>query len=155
MLSEMQFFADRTGQYEYLSVEGDMTNSILVDGSNVLFWHGGQAQSQTPMLVLNALVGRRFAPVVYFDNSIHRHVADVDLDQLRKVAQVCVAPRGTPADALLLDACHQGRTQIVSNDRFRGWCVDHPALRSGWLVTGSIEKGGRVSFSKKLRSAPL
>lgn len=132
-----------------------MTNSILVDGSNVLFWHGGQAQSRTPMLVLNALVGRRFVPVVYFDNSVYRHVADADLDQMREFAQVCVAPRGTQADELLLDACGQGRTQIVSNDRFRGWRVDHPALRSGWLVAGSIEKGGRVSFSKKLRPAPL
>ncbi len=130
-------------------------NTILVDGSNVLFWHGGQAQPRTPMLVLNALVGRRFAPIVYFDNSIHRHVAGADLDLLQEVVQVCIAPRGTQADALLLDACDQGRTQIVSNDRFRGWRVDHPALRSGWLVTGSIEKGGRVSFSKKLRPAPL
>lgn len=132
-----------------------MTNSILVDGSNVLFWRGGQVDAIIPMLVARALIARRFAPVLYFDNSIHRHVRDADLKRLSELVQVRVTPRGTQADALLLDACTLGRIQIVSNDRFRGWRVDHPSLRSGWLVTGSIGKGARVSFSKKLRPAPL
>jgi hypothetical protein len=132
-----------------------VTNSILVDGSNVLFWRGGQVDAIIPMLVARALIARRFAPVLYFDNSIHRHVRDADLKRLSELVQVRVTPRGTQADALLLDACTQGRIQIVSNDRFRGWRVDHPSLRSGWLVTGSIGKGARVSLSKKLRPAPL
>ncbi len=132
-----------------------MTHPILVDGNNVMFWHGGQAHFRSLELVVNALLQRRFAPVVYFDHSIYRHVLETRLEEFRAGVQAHVAARGTQADALLLDACIQGRIQIVSNDRFRGWRDHHPKLRNGWLVTGVVEKGGRVSFSKKLKPAPL
>jgi hypothetical protein len=132
-----------------------MTRTILIDGSNVLFWKGGQAQVDVPERVVRALVARRFAPVVYFDNSIGRHIGQGELAVLGALAEVITAPAGTPADALLLKACAQGRHQIVSNDRFRMWRGTHPALQARWLVTGSIGKGRRVSFSKKLIPAPL
>lgn len=128
---------------------------ILVDGSNVLFWQGGHAQSGAPLLVIGALKARRFVPSVYFDHSVHRHLNEEDLNSLRSVAQVNIAPRGTPADGLLLDACAQGRIQIVSCDKYQAWRSSHPRLRRYWLVSGRIGKGGRVSFSKTLRAAPL
>ncbi|WP_170151166.1 NYN domain-containing protein [Sulfitobacter guttiformis] len=128
---------------------------IFVDGSNVLFWRGGQADRDVPLLVIQALLRRRFQPVVYFDHSIGRHLSKDDLAALSNVAQVVIAPRGTPADALLLAAAAQERIQIVSCDRFRDWRPDQPQLRMKWLVTGRIEKGGQVSFSKKLKPAPL
>ena len=132
-----------------------METTILVDGSNVLFWQGGVAQADVPERVARALIARRFTPVVYFDNSIGRYMGQAALVRLETLAQVHVAPKGTPADALLLEACGKGRCQIVSNDRFRTWRDDHPQLQSRWLVTGRIGKGGRVEFSKKLRPAPL
>lgn len=132
-----------------------MTSKILVDGSNVLFWRGGHAQAMIPELVVQALRSKRFEPVIYFDNSIDRHIGQDVLDQLRDCVELIIAPRGTQADALLLSDCGEGRIQIVSNDRFRGWRDAHPKLRKDWLVTGSIGKGGRVSFSKKLKPAPL
>jgi hypothetical protein len=132
-----------------------MCAEILVDGSNVLFWQGGLALADVPERVVRALIARRFAPVVYFDNSIGRHMGQVALLRLEALTQVSVASAGTPADALLLAACGNGRRQIVSNDRFRTWRDDHPQLQSRWLVTGRIGKGGRVEFSKKLRPAPL
>jgi len=132
-----------------------MAAEILVDGSNVLFWHAGQASGGLPESVARALMARRFMPHVIFDHSIWRHMQPSELDQLGALVQVTTAPRGTPADALLLEACQRGRIQIVSNDRFRAWRNQHPYLRKERLVTGSIGKGGRVGFSKTLRLAPL
>ncbi len=128
---------------------------ILLDGSNLLYWRGGAVQPDLPQIVVGALVARRYKPVVYFDNTIRRHMADEALAALWRLAVVHIAPRGTPADALLLEACVQGRLQIVSHDRFESWRARYPALRRDWLVTGRIGKGGRVSFSKKLRRVPL
>ncbi|MEH6648024.1 hypothetical protein [Sulfitobacter sp.] len=132
-----------------------MTSQILVDGSNVLFWQGGQANRTVPAHVVQALCARRFAPRAYFDNSISRHITSAELDAVAALAEVIIAPRGTPADAMLLADCADGRLQIVSNDRFRTWRGQYPDLRNSTLVTGSIGKGGRVSFSKKLRPAPI
>lgn len=141
--------------YVALKKWGNALAQILVDGSNVLFWRGGQPQADVPELVVRALVQRRFAPVVYFDNTVARYISAVALAGLSDIAQVHVAPRGTPADALLLEACNEGRIQIASRDRFAAWRKDHPRLRADWLVTGRVERGGRISFSKKLRAAPL
>lgn len=141
--------------YAFFQKWGNALAQILVDGSNVLFWRGEQAQADVPDLVVRALVQRRFAPVVYFDNTVTRYLSADALAHLGEVARVHVAPRGTPADALLLAACCAGRVQIVSCDRFSAWRKDHPRLRADWLVTGGVERGGRISFSKKLRAAPL
>jgi hypothetical protein len=128
---------------------------ILIDGSNVLYWRGGIADRQAPGIIARALIARRFAPFVYLDHSIHRHTQTEDLAELARSTEVIIAPSGTPADVLLLDACASGRYQIVSADRFEVWRSEYPRMRRDWLVTGRIGKGGHVSFSKKLRSAPL
>ena len=128
---------------------------ILVDGSNVLYWRGGQAQCEALTLVIGALNLRRFSPSVYFDHSIYGHLSSDDLAALKALSQFIVAPRGTPADALLLDACDQGQTQIVSCDKYQDWQSTHPRMRRDWRVSGRIGKGGRVSFSKTLRAAPI
>ncbi|KEJ89168.1 hypothetical protein [Sulfitobacter donghicola] len=132
-----------------------MKVTVLVDGSNTLFWGGEQARPELPKAVATSLVARRFQPVVFFDHSIDRWMNSAALDGLRMIAEVIIAPRGTKADALLLAACQGGKIQIISNDRFRDWRPDYPHMRKEWFVTGSIGKGQRVSFSKKLRSAPL
>lgn len=132
---------------------GPMRAHISVDGSNVLFWCGGQKRADAPEAVTRALIARRFAPVVYFDHSIHRHMPQSSLDALAALAPVVIADKGTPADTLLLETVAQG--QIVSNDRYRDWRAKVPHLRNSSLVTGHIGKGGRVCFSKKLRPAPL
>lgn len=128
---------------------------ILVDGSNALYWRGGHAEGCVPALLIRALQARRFVPRVYFDHSIGRHLPEEALSALGDLVQIIVAPRGTPADALMLAACADGRIQIVSNDRFQDWRGTHPQLRADWRVTGRIGKGGRVSFSKKLRPATI
>jgi hypothetical protein len=132
-----------------------MIGKILIDGSNVLFWRGGHPCAELPARVTRALMARRFVPVVYFDHSIGRHMTPDAVRRLEELARVIVAPAGTSADALLLEACAFGRIQIVSNDRFQVWRSAHPMLRADWCVTGRTGKAGRVSFSKKLRPAPL
>ncbi len=128
---------------------------ILIDGSNVMYWRGDQADVCVVRLVVGALTARRFAPTVYFDHSIGQTPAALAAAVGLAEGDVIVAPRGTPADPLLLSASDAGRVQIVSRDRFRAWHAAFPGLRASWLVTGEIGKGGRVSFSKKLRAAPL
>lgn len=128
---------------------------ILVDGSNVLFWRGMQAQTGAVDLVLEALIARRFEPQLYFDHSIARVADAAVLEGWAQHVAVLVAPKGTVADGMLLRDCAQGRFQIVSNDRLRDWRSAHPGLRAQWLVTGRIGRRGRVEFSKKLRRAPL
>ena len=128
---------------------------ILIDGSNVLFWRAGQPDPDAPMQVFRALVARRYAPVIYFDHSIHRYLEQGDFERLAGLADPVIVLSGTSADGALLQACENGRFQIVSADRFRAWRSQYPNLRGTWLVTGRIEKGERVSFSKKLRPAPL
>lgn len=126
--------------------------NILIDGSNSLFWRGGQAQASLPEMLVHALRARRFAPHLYFDHSIGRHMQQSQLDDLAQLATVIIARRGSQADGLMLDACAGGRIQIVSNDKFRNWRDAYPNLRKDWLVSGRIGKGGRVGFSKSCAS---
>lgn len=132
-----------------------MAAPILIDGSNVLYWRSGQADLNALGLIIAELAARRFVPVVYFDHSIVRYETGAALEKRCEPAQIMVAPRGTPADPLLLAACNSGCIQIVSCDRYRAWRGVYPQLQKDWLVTGRIAKAGRVSFSKKLRPAPL
>lgn len=128
---------------------------ILVDGSNVLYWRGGQAQCEVLKFVVGALIQRRFAPSIYFDHSIHNYLPADKFATLNELSQIIIAPPGTPADALLLGACDNGRIQIVSCDKYQDWQSKHPHMRRDWRVSGRIGKGGRVSFSKTLRAAPI
>ncbi len=133
-----------------------MRRAILVDGSNLLFWRGQQPDLGTVGLVVAALRARGCSPVVYFDHSITRLKAVQALPVLLGMPPdaLHVVARGTSADPLLLAHADSERLQIVSRDRFRQWVREFPQLRADWLVTGRIEKGGRVSLSKKLRRPP-
>ena len=132
-----------------------MTRAIFIDGSNCLFWQSGQRREDAPLLITRALIARRFAPVVYFDNSIRLHLGGPTLDSLAALAQVIVVPKGSQADPHLIETALAAQCQIVTNDRFHDWRKIYPRLRNDTLVTGQIAKGGRVQFSKKLRPAPF
>ena len=52
-------------------------------------------------------------------------------------SQIRMAPKGTPADALLLEHAAKLGTGVVSNDRFRDWAAAFPSLaEEGVLVRG-------------------
>lgn len=56
--------------------------------------------------------------------------------------QVIVAPKGTPADPLVIEGARLLKSRIVSNDRFRDWQDQYPEVREAMrFLRGSIENG--------------
>ncbi len=129
----------------------DTRQRIVVDGSNVMYW-----DRETPMLgtvtaVLDALIARGFAPVVFFDANVGYRLFDAfhgpDAMQRRLpdgLAEVVVVGAGDPADPALIARALDTGARIVSNDRFRDWRGQFPALgEKGVLVSGEM-RGGAV-----------
>ena len=120
---------------------------IAVDGTNVMFWRDETAQLSTLQVVLKRLGHEGFDPVVFLDASSRHHLGDKSLNE-RKFAQVLglnenrimVVPKGTEADAFILEYAGQQKLAVVSNDRFR----DRPSeARNIRLVKGRFE-GSRL-----------
>lgn len=123
---------------------------IVIDGSNVMHWQGRQPSVATLRTVLTELIRRGFTPVVWFDANVgykigDRYLGPHPLAKLLDISaqQVLVAPKGLPADPLLLDCAIKLQTKVVTNDRFRDWAESYPqAKEPGFLVTGNICDGG-------------
>ena len=99
--------------------------------------------------MVDALKRRGFRPVVWFDANVGYLVADrymgpsplsrsLGLSQ----RQVIVAPKGTPADPMVIEGARTLRARIVSNDRFRDWQEQFPEVREASnFLRGSIANG--------------
>lgn len=122
---------------------------VVIDGSNVMFW-----EDETPSLsAVTAVVGevRRagLTPLVWFDANAGYKLADRymnprDLSRAIGVSakQVRVAPKGSPADPLLLDDAAKLESGVVSNDRYRDWVTRFPeVIRPEVMVRGRVEGG--------------
>jgi len=122
---------------------------MVIDGSNVMFW-----EDETPSLSsVTAVVGevRRagLTPLVWFDANAGYKLADRymnprDLSRAIGVSakQVRVAPKGSPADPLLLDDAAKLESGVVSNDRYRDWVTRFPeVIRPEVMVRGRVEGG--------------
>lgn len=129
---------------------------IVVDGSNVLYWADNQPDLASVAAVLGDLHGNGYTPVVWFDANVGYLIGTSYLGRERLAArlglpvrQVFVAPKGTPADPLLLEGAKALGAQVVTNDRFRDWTTSHPQLaKPGFLVTGGIHDGvTRLNFT--------
>lgn len=126
---------------------------IVVDGSNVMYWQGDMPQIKVVADVTDRLRARGLAPVVWFDanagyllSGAYMGPADLARPLGLPEAQVFVAPRGTPADPLLLAGAATLGARVVSNDRFRDWADQHPEVgRPGFLVRGRVI-GGLVAL---------
>ena len=126
---------------------------IVVDGSDVMYWQGDPPQLQVVLDVVDRLKARGLTPVVWFDANVGHVLSDRYLGSealARRLGlpetQVFVAPRGTPADPLLLDGAATLGARIVSNDRYRDWAARYPMLdRPGTLVRGRVI-GGLVAL---------
>ena len=127
---------------------------ILIDGSNVLHWTGGP-DIETVATVVADLKGRGLRPVVWFDANAgylvdDRYLGPTALARLLHLParQVFVAPKGTPADPLILEAAVALQAQVVTNDRYRDWLDVHPvAAERGRLVRGRANgQGGELRF---------
>jgi hypothetical protein len=122
---------------------------IAVDGSNVMHWRDGSPQIEPLAEVIAHLRARGYEPGVVFDAnagyplaSRYRHDgAFARLLGLRE-ANVMVVPKGTQADAYLLQAARDLGARIVTDDHYRDWAEAHPEVRDrGHLVRGGCRDG--------------
>lgn len=122
---------------------------IIIDGSNVMHWRDGTPRIASVREVIDRLDKRGYAPCVVFDANAGyllsgRYLGERALSgQLGlPVSRIRVAPKGTPADPLILKAARRLGAQIVSRDRFRDWTGTHPEVTEpGHLVQGGYRKG--------------
>jgi hypothetical protein len=122
---------------------------IVVDGSNVMYWEAETPSLDTVRLVLRAVEAEGLVPLVWFDANVGYLIGGAYLgpEKLAKKlrlrqGQVLVAPRGTPADPLLLEEAARLGARVVTNDRFRDWAAAHPiVLEPGVLVRGRVRDG--------------
>lgn len=125
---------------------------VVIDGSNVMFW-----QDETPSLsTVSAVVGEvkkaGLTPLVWFDANAGYKVGDRYMNQRdlsRAIGvprkQVRVAPKGSPADPLLLEDAAKLGTGVVSNDRYRDWAETYPnVMQPGVLVRGRVQGGAAM-----------
>lgn len=123
--------------------------TILVDGSNVMHWHGNAPQAKVLARVVQTLVAKGERPHVYFDANAGYRLADRFMDEgaLGQMIglpadQITVADSGTPADPLLLNHATRGRLRVVTNDRFLDWKTQFPVVgKKGALVKGRWQDG--------------
>lgn len=122
---------------------------IVVDGSNVLHWRDNTPDLATLRQVIDRLNTLGFTPGVVFDANAgykiaNRYQHDHALGRALGLPaeRVLVAPKGTPADPLILASARDLGARIVSNDRFRDWAADYPEVETpGHLVQGGVRDG--------------
>jgi hypothetical protein len=122
---------------------------IVIDGSNVMYWNGGQPNLETVIVVIERLTNLGFVPGVMFDANAGyllggRHRNDVamarDLGLPRD--RVMVVAKGVQADGFILQSARDLQARIVTNDRFRDWQDAFPEVAStGYLVQGGYREG--------------
>lgn len=122
----------------------------VVDGSNVLYWRRDEPDLHSVRLVIEKLVAAGLDPVIWFDANVGylvsgRYMNPYRLSQALRYpeSRIYVAPKGTPADPLLIQAATDLNAHIVSNDRFRDWKEQFPQVDQAELfLRGEIVKGG-------------
>lgn len=122
-------------------------NWIVVDGSNVLYWENDEPALHSVRLVIEKLVLDGFEPVLWFDANVGYLVRGAYMSpaKLSKALRypsrrISVAPKGTPADPLLLSEAERLKAPIVTNDRFRDWEERFPQVaRQDIFLRGRIE----------------
>ena len=130
-----------------------------------MHWADNTPKIATLRAVIDRLSALGFTPGVVFDaNAGYKIGGDYKHDDALgrllglPADRVMVAPKGTPADPLLLAAARDLGARIVSNDRFRDWTDQHPEVNEpGRLIRGGF-RDGKVWLdletpAKSLRSA--
>ncbi|MFN3971283.1 MAG: NYN domain-containing protein [Gemmobacter sp.] len=131
------------------TAESEVPHYILIDGSNVMHWQGGTPRVEAVRAVVTHLAARGFTPGVVFDaNAGHllagRYRHDRAMARMLGLPEdrVLVVPKGSAADAFLLEAARDLGARIVTNDRYRDWAEAHPEVRvPGFLIGGGFRDG--------------
>lgn len=125
-------------------------NWVVVDGSNVLYWNNDKPALKSVKLVIDRLVSDGFEPVIWFDANVGYLIAEQYLGPAKlskalgfPAQRIFVAPKGTPADPLLIADAIKLKANIVTNDQFRDWQEDFPlVVDQDVFLRGSINKKG-------------
>ena len=130
---------------------------VLIDGSNVMYWRNSQPDLAPVKAVIARIRAAKAQPVVYFDANAGyllrgRYLNNAELARALGIAsnRVLIAPKGTPADPLLLEAASGLRARIVTNDRYRDWTADYPILKSRELLVRGEWQKGRLTLNREL-----
>ncbi len=118
---------------------------IVVDGTNVMFWDGEDAELDTLRIVISYLKQREISPIVFLDASSRHHLKDKSLTEkgfARALGvsqrQVCVCPAGSEADVFILKFAKSEGLPILSNDRYGDRSQQAKGIK---LVKGVITSG--------------
>ena len=122
---------------------------ILIDGSNVMHWQDGVPDLAPLLGVVERLQDMGYVPGVVFDANAGwklqgRYLHDAELAWLLGIEdrQVLVVPKGSPADAFLLETAREFGVRIVTNDRYRDWAGKHPEVQDPeFLIRGGVRAG--------------
>jgi len=123
---------------------------IVVDGSNVIHWINDEPSLENLHDVIEELHYIGFRPIVWFDANVGYKVGMSYMGP-RALARhltipasdIRVAPKGEPADPLLLAEAAKLNARVLSNDRFRDWVTQFPQLaEEDFLVRGRIRADG-------------
>lgn len=123
--------------------------SIVIDGSNVMYWHDGTPRIECVQDVVRRLTELGFTPGVMFDANAGylfagEYRCEKSISELLHlpVSSVMVVPKGSPADPYILNAARKMGAAVISNDRFRDWAKQFPEVkRPGHLVKGEYRQG--------------
>lgn len=134
----------------WLSPRQAAADWLVIDGSNVMHWFDETPSLETVSLVAAQLAQLGYRPIVWFDANVgykvgSRYMGAEDLARHLPVAAkaIRVAPKGSPADPLLLAEAVRLRARVVSNDRFRDWTGDFPQLAdAAFLVRAKVHAKG-------------
>lgn len=120
--------------------------AIVIDGTNVMYWDGEEADLTTLRSVVNALKKSKYAPHVFLDASSRHHLGDKSLTEkgFAKALglprnRVFVCPAGTEADSFLLKYAKENDAPVVSNDQFR----DRAQIAKNLRLVRGIFAGGK------------
>lgn len=122
---------------------------LVIDGSNVMFWNGDKPSLDPVVDVVARARAKGLTPVIWFDANVGYRIGDRYLGEKAlaqrlgvRSKQVFVAPKGTPADPLLLKGAQDLQARVVTNDQFRDWKSDFPKLADDdFLVHGRFKCG--------------
>lgn len=130
----MQFgIFDRDGEYFEVSRMSDM--KIYVDGSNVAYSEEDRQKSKPKIYNLYSMAKTlkllRYKEIIIIaDASLQHKVNDESfLSKLKEVATYLESPANTSADEFLIQQAKKEKCFIVSNDKFRDWCV-----KDSWIA---------------------
>ncbi|SFS88967.1 Zc3h12a-like Ribonuclease NYN domain-containing protein [Sulfitobacter marinus] len=123
--------------------------SIVIDGSNVMYWQDGTPRIECVKEVVCHLTDLGFRPKVIFDANAGylfsgKHCDDRAMSKFLRlpVVNIMVVPKGKPADPFILVAAREMGADIVTNDRFRDWVKDFPEVHeAGHLIKGKYRRG--------------